>query len=1418
MAANPQIAFTNMETSARTGVFRCLVPWSTGDIPNLAFLQTSRQIEFNGSNVNTHWSTFGPDHRDGSVRWSVAEFEATIPAGSAAPTAPTVTATVVNAANTQPTPDFTEFDALWANTDVDVSYTDSRNGTTYTLSLLTVARAGTNNATYTETSIGMRKIIRAEAYMGRGRHYELTRASGYGTNSASTLTTGNLHVRLWFEVTSGNRWGHGVIQFSADSQYPYPSQPPDDGTSRGNPSRPTQLDPASGEELEEPLTFEFSALSVNFTNSASTSTDTQSAAWWYTPNAQSGSSCYGANPTTTTGRAFNLGLGALGDQQGWPLRFTLAWNSAETLTTLQVARERALRPYTFIGMPTHDTWMDTTRSGALPSPYDGDTLAIKGGLEMPLQPVPQAELDNWYQAGPARYSALIQQDYQSLGWGSNSTITRDWEWNLLGRRRNSAGTGSAPHFGMFQEGRIWLANSVWDLYLQSAYTAREMGGCRYGMAWKQEDQPVLGRDAGIVANNSCWWTGTELHKTTNDCKGRYRSPNSGDRPVSGSHYQGAVAEYENPSWNGLSVDQTNTGTWLRWDHAHFGMRQSFQHFLLTQDYFLLDMMTHHAVLNEHRQCDRYYFGANPADAQTRAEARTHRSFLQMWLMTGDSRWPNALTRRVDDYVNGNAGGVGSSTANRRWQPFPVMAQNDTEAYVYPCDNTPRSNRVRKSPVFMNWQAAHTAVFYLAAALEWSDDYPDECLIMTNIVRMIIRTIVENCCMAAPGELTGPATTIDGCWNHVLLVRAANTGEIAALTNARYGIGKFFYVDPTGATAYSLQSNITTETDNLNPSNDGQNQDHYPAILAYEIFADYRADADFVERAEFFIRRLQSWLVIPQTSNSYLSWAGHDSGKGYASDRWLPSGTFAPPTPVFTASARGGLSPLSVSFDATASQINGDRSAATLRWWYEWDGSSTSPDLEGTIASNPTIETPSHTYTTGSYRVKLEIVDSAGQSNDLDISDYIIVEAVAGAAPVVDFDSDVTSGVIPLEVQFFDRSTGSPYAWEWTVTDSAGVTQTSAYQDPTFTFLNAGTVDVTLRASNVWGTSSAVKSAYITVTSPSLPTAKFSITPGFGSTPPDFTVTLTNTSTNATTYSWNFGDGTTSTSENPGTHTYTTDGTYRISLIAYNDIGDWDSYVYPLTVARVSGEATVPVELEITPDVLIALTRIYDVTVTAGDDGNDVQVSYLEATALASDGADSFAEASVNPGASVAVDYPEATATTYDVVLEFDRTVAVDYVAPTAATFNVTPLVNVLVTEPDLGQAPIVTASAYDVSVIAGTGKTVAVSALFVTPRAYDLDFAGVVYDVEVEADYAAAQALSWDLVTGRQSIDVLVDYPSVTTTTFDVSAVAHGIGVDVLLGTAYAYTATAEGTEVPELDSVELYGSLEAPPELVGTV
>jgi len=149
-------------------------------------------------------------------------------------------------------------------------------------------------------------------------------------------------------------------------------------------------------------------------------------------------------------------------------------------------------------------------------------------------------------------------------------------------------------------------------------------------------------------------------------------------------------------------------------------------------------------------------------------------------------------------------------------------------------------------------------------------------------------------------------------------------------------------------------------------------------------------------------------------------------------------------------------------------------------------------------------------------------------------------------PVAAFSASPTTGTAPLTVQFTDASTNAPTAWAWTFGDGG----TSAQQHPSHTYDEPGTYTVTLTATNAGGSDAETKAGHITVTAPVLPpVAAFSAAPTSGTAP--LTVQFTDASTNApTARSWSFGDGRTSTAQSPS-HTYSTAGTYTVSLTATN---------------------------------------------------------------------------------------------------------------------------------------------------------------------------------------------------------------------------------------------------------------------------
>lgn len=149
-------------------------------------------------------------------------------------------------------------------------------------------------------------------------------------------------------------------------------------------------------------------------------------------------------------------------------------------------------------------------------------------------------------------------------------------------------------------------------------------------------------------------------------------------------------------------------------------------------------------------------------------------------------------------------------------------------------------------------------------------------------------------------------------------------------------------------------------------------------------------------------------------------------------------------------------------------------------------------------------------------------------------------------PVADFDADPESGQLPLNVQFLDRSTGSPDSWVWNFGDG----ESSTLQNPSHTYQNAGSYTVTLTATNAYGSSRKTKETYISAGS--LPLASFSGMPAEG--PAPLEVQFNDLSTGSPDmWVWDFGDGTSSTDRNP-IHTYFTPGTYTVTLTVSNQFG------------------------------------------------------------------------------------------------------------------------------------------------------------------------------------------------------------------------------------------------------------------------
>jgi len=245
---------------------------------------------------------------------------------------------------------------------------------------------------------------------------------------------------------------------------------------------------------------------------------------------------------------------------------------------------------------------------------------------------------------------------------------------------------------------------------------------------------------------------------------------------------------------------------------------------------------------------------------------------------------------------------------------------------------------------------------------------------------------------------------------------------------------------------------------------------------------------------------------------------------------LPVSGATAPGAVFVSNATTGTAPLGVQF------IDESTNSPTSWVWSFGDGSTS------------TDQNPAHAYTnSGTFTVTLTATN-AGGSNTVTKAGYIIVTK-SSLPPVASLVSNITTGTLPLSVQFVDSSTNSPYSWAWSFGDGGVSTE----QNPIHTYTTAGTYTVTLTATNAGGSDTTTRAAYITASkTSSAPTAAFNTNVQSGPSP--LTVQFIDSSTNTpTSWVWSFGDGGTSTVQNPQ-HTYASTGSYTVTLTVTNPAG------------------------------------------------------------------------------------------------------------------------------------------------------------------------------------------------------------------------------------------------------------------------
>ncbi|MDX1954301.1 MAG: PKD domain-containing protein [Chitinophagaceae bacterium] len=194
----------------------------------------------------------------------------------------------------------------------------------------------------------------------------------------------------------------------------------------------------------------------------------------------------------------------------------------------------------------------------------------------------------------------------------------------------------------------------------------------------------------------------------------------------------------------------------------------------------------------------------------------------------------------------------------------------------------------------------------------------------------------------------------------------------------------------------------------------------------------------------------------------------------------------------------------------------------------------------------TQNNPIHTYTNpGNYDILLVATSSLGCVDSFFRGSAVVIDNISTDFSVPD------SICINESVQFLNISNPVPQGSVWDFGDGG----TSTAQSPTKSYAAAGTYAVKLINNFPNCQDSITKN----ITVVPFPVADFTA-PVTASCQPPLTVNFQDISTGgAVAWNWDFGDGGTSTQQNPS-HTYTSYGSYTVTLIATNSTGCSDTII------------------------------------------------------------------------------------------------------------------------------------------------------------------------------------------------------------------------------------------------------------------
>jgi PKD repeat protein len=290
-----------------------------------------------------------------------------------------------------------------------------------------------------------------------------------------------------------------------------------------------------------------------------------------------------------------------------------------------------------------------------------------------------------------------------------------------------------------------------------------------------------------------------------------------------------------------------------------------------------------------------------------------------------------------------------------------------------------------------------------------------------------------------------------------------TIQIQNVTTARYVIGSVTF-DPVHESAIAIRPNTSTYTDLVFESssidNVGGTATFNVSRSGVNMTSLYDNRTSIVD-----VQLLYHTYSTDSIGDQFFAYGYIIDGGLYPVHNFIATnmtyGMWGMPTTNFTADTTSPAIYAAVQFNDTTGNYPDS-------WSWDFGDGSTS-----------TLQNPTHAYTSlGLKTVTLTAYLAANTSitNTSTKTNYINVVASA-TPPIASFVGSPTTANIGTPVSFTDTSTNTPTSWTWTFGDSSG----SGLQNPTHAYSSLGLYTVNLTATNVYGSNTTSRVAYINVT-------------------------------------------------------------------------------------------------------------------------------------------------------------------------------------------------------------------------------------------------------------------------------------------------------------------------------------------------